>query len=196
MINALKTLTSTNLFRRKPSASLALVPVKKKVDPSDSTFYVRHTLTSPSVRVMYYPALKTEAKKMDKLVKELDQVLWVERHDPSYRSGDIDVVKILLKHADVRPIVELCLGLDPNKLTLEEQQLLYLFAVEQTGLLRPTDDNGNFTIDSIALLELQERLSQIPLLIKRLRYDADDKYAHEQLEYLLMHAGMISVSVH
>ena len=194
MLNTLKTLATTNLFRRKPSNPFALVPVKKKVDPSDSTFYIRHTLTSPSVRVNHYPVLKAESKKMDRLVRKLDQSLWIERYGSGYRAGDVDVVAILLKHANIRPVVELCLGLDPSKLTLEEQQFLYLFAVEQTGLLRPTDDGGNFTIDPISLLELQTRLSEIPRLIKRLRFNADDKLAHEQLEYLLMHTGMVGVN--
>lgn len=193
MLNALKTLTPANLFRRKPSTSLALVPVKKKVDPSDSTFYIRHTLTSWAAQVAYYPILKAESKKMDRLVRKLNRELWWRRYEPGYYADDINIVDILLKHADVSPVVELCLGLDPEALTLEKQQLLYLFAVGQTGHLRPIGDDGNFTADPISQLELQARLAEVPLLIKRLRSDASDKYAHTQLEQLLFLSGMVAL---
>ncbi len=152
---------------------------------------IRRTRSAPGLRISSPELLNWESSRVAEILTSMDSWLSLGGYEKYLRTPKTDVLDLLLEQGNVRLIVEHVLGLDPDRLDVHLQYLFYLFAIERTGLLRVTDDHGQYTTDSVALLELEVMLDELPHAIEALRVSRDYDAVKEDLSYLLAFVGMI-----
>lgn len=158
--------------------------------PPQDGVTIRHSLTSPGVTVYDYPLLEAESKKIDELIVKLDAGVASGFCGDLDRDQIHDVLDIIFLQADVEEIVRRCLLLDPQRLEEDVQRLLYLFAIGRTGLLRVTDDYGEHTTESAALLETHALIDQLPGYVAEWRASGDYRQYYDIVRHVLVHVDL------
>ena len=156
---------------------------------ADSSVIIRQSPTAPGVIVYDYELLAAESYKIDHLILDIElEMETMGRYDDFKRREIRDVLDIIFEKADVQTVVGRCLGLDTEQLEEEVQLLLYLFAVGQTGLIRPTDAEGSYTTDTLTFLDKQVWIGHhLPQYIDEVRETGDYERFHSDLEIMLRH---------